>query len=243
MAFFHVLFLKPIDPHRRLSHRHANQGMFSRHVPMEWRVFLMPKAENVRVTFGGVAGDFRGLGWCVGVCHFCYGHLLGLKYPPWFNVDKEAIHVYEGANTNLSELHCLPNRWSFLWKPPRQQILEVGSCFPPNSWGSGFFIWSSWDFGDGTPIWNPPTTPRCGSLGGDLPRPGGSVRSSCFSPDGEKILAAVHWALKRLFKFMVPSVGSSGVADMTGISGKRDTEHRINPFNKRWFAEFGSAFF
>ena len=72
-------FFKPIDPNSRLSHRHANEGMFSRHVPMEWRVFLTPKAENVRVTFGGVAGDYWGLGWCV--CHFCYGHLLGLKIP------------------------------------------------------------------------------------------------------------------------------------------------------------------
>lgn len=76
---FSCSFFKPIDPHSRLSHRHGNEGMFSRHVPMEWRVSLMPKAENVRVTFGGVAGGFRGLGWCV--CHFCYGHLLGLKIP------------------------------------------------------------------------------------------------------------------------------------------------------------------
>ena len=63
-------------------------------------------------------------------------------------------------------------------------------------------------------------------------RHGGAVRSSSFSPDGEKILAAVHWAEKPRVEGVgnLPSVGFSRVAGMTAIS--LDTEHRIKPFNK-----------
>ena len=149
-------FFKPIDPRSRLSHRHANEGMFSRHVPMEWRVSLMPKAENVRVTFGGVAGVTFG-GWggvcvCVCVCAIFAMVICWVeRCRPWFNVDKEAIHVYEGANTNLSELQCLPNLWSFLWKKTKAANFWSWKLLPPKSWGSGFSYDPLWILQFGTP--------------------------------------------------------------------------------------------
>lgn len=75
-----------------------------------------------------------------------------------------------------------------------------------------------------------------------------------FAPVASLQMVRRSWlpstGLKKIETY-VPSVGSSCVAGMTGISQKRDTEHRINPIQQRWFgstgvlllgSEFGSAF-
>lgn len=88
-----------------------------------------------------------------------------------------------------------------------------------------------------------PTPAGCGSsrneltsLVGDLPK------AQAWRVSSLQLLLSGWWedlgcrplGLKHLktFETYVPSVGSSCVAGMTGISRKRDTEHRINPFNK-----------
>ena len=124
-------------------------------------------------------------------------------------------------------------------KRTRQQIFEVGSCSPSNSWGSGFSYDPLWILGR-NPNLDPPPPP-------DVDPPvmswllwqGIFPKAQAWRVSSLQLLLSRWWedlgcrplGLKPL-KLMCLQLDLPVWQVWQELSRKRDTEHRINPFNK-----------